>query len=138
MHRDEAPQDPDSTHAGRKKLLYAVDEHGRYTTVRSSGWEVEAAATRTVLAELERQRADAYARACAGETSPLEVHMYDCRMDLPLLAGATGMWQWRVRRHFDPRRFQHLPSRVLARYAEALGLEIDELMTLPSQSTDGA
>ncbi len=138
MHRNEAPQDPDSTHAGRKKLLYAVDEDGHYTTVRSAGWEVEATATRTVLAELERQRADAYERARAGQTSPLEVHMYDCRMDLPLLAGAAGMWQWRVRRHFDPQRFQRLPRRILARYAEALGLDIDELTTLPSESTDGA
>ena len=131
MDRREAPQDEDSTHAGVRKLLYAVDEDGRYTSVRSAGWEVEATATRTALEEIERQRDDAWQRAAAGTTSPLEVHMYDCRMDLPLLAGAAGMWRWRVRRHFDPKRFARLPRRVLERYAEALGLDIEALQRIP-------
>ncbi len=131
MDRRETPQDPDSTHAGRKKLLYAVDEHGRYTRVQSAGWDVEAAATRTVLAELTRLRDEAWQRAQSGQSSPLEVHMYDCRMDLPLLAAAAGLWQWRVRRHFHPRRFARLPRHILERYAEALGMDIDTLMQVP-------
>jgi len=131
MERREAPQDPDSTHAGRKKLLYAVDEQGRYTSVRSAGWAVESAATRTFLAELQRLRDDAWQRAHAGQTSPLEVHMYDCRMDVALLASAAGLWQWRVRRHFAPKRFARLPRRILERYADALGLAIEPLLQVP-------
>lgn len=131
MERRETPQDEDSTHAGHRKLLYAVDEHGRYTSVHSAGWEVEATATRTALEELARLRRDAWERARDGVTSPLEVHMYDCRMDLPLLAGAAGMWRWRVRRHFDPRRFSRLPRHVLERYAEALGMNLEALQRVP-------
>lgn len=133
MDRRETPQDADSTHAGHRKLLYAVDEDGRYTSVQSAGWEVEATATRTALEEIARLRADAWERARAGETSPLEVHMYDCRMDLALLAGAAGMWRWRVRRHFDPRRFARLPRRVLERYAEALGMPVEAVQRVPPQ-----
>lgn len=131
MDRREAPQDEDSTHAGVRKLLYAVDEQGRYTSVRSAGWEVEATATRTALEEIARLRDEAWERAQAGETAPLEVHMHDCRMDLPLLAGAAGLWRWRVRRHFDPARFARLPRRILDRYCEALGLDIERLMRVP-------
>lgn len=131
MDRRETPQDADSTHAGHRKLLYAVDEAGRYTSVRSAGWEAEAIATRTALEEIGRLREEAWERARDGHTSPLEVHMHDCRMDLPLLAGAAGMWRWRVRRHFDPERFARLPRRVLERYAEALGMEIEALLRVP-------
>lgn len=131
MDRREAPQDPDSTHAGVRKLLYAVDENGRYTSVRSAGWEVEAEATRTALEEIARLRDDAWHRARAGDTAPLEVHMYDCRMDLPLLAGAAGLWRWRVRRHLDPDRFARLPRRILERYAEALGMDVEALQRIP-------
>jgi len=131
MDRRETPQDENSTHAGLHKLLYAVDEEGRYTSVRSAGWEVEATATRTALEEIQRQRDDAWDRAQTGRTSPLEVHMLDRRMDLPILAGAAGMWRWRVRRHFHPKRFARLPRRLLDRYAEALGMEIEALLRLP-------
>lgn len=137
MRRRETPQDEDSTHAGVRKLLYAVDEDGRYTHVRSAGWEVEATATRTALEEIERLRDDAWQRARDGLASPLEVHMHDCRMDLPLLAGASGIARWRVRRHFDPRRFERLPRRVLRRYAEALGLDIERLQQLPPRHGSG-
>ena len=131
MDRRETPQDAESTHAGHRKLLYAVDENGRYTSVRSAGWEVEATATRTALEEIERLRRDAWERARAGDTSPLEVHMYDCRMDVPILAGAARLWQWRVRRHFDPKRFARLPRRLLTRYADALGMDVDRLQRIP-------
>jgi len=131
MDRDEAPQDGDSTHAGVRKLLYAVDANGQYTSVRSAGWDVEASATRTALEEIARLRDEAWQRARAGRTAPLEVHMHDCRMDLPLLAGAAGIARWRVRRHFHPKRFARLPRRLLERYAEALGLDIETLKQLP-------
>ena len=57
--------------------------------------------------------------------------MYDCRMDVPILAGAARLSRWRVRRHFDPARFARLPRRLLTRYAEALGMDIDRLRRIP-------
>ncbi len=131
MDKDEVPQDKASTYGGHRKLLYATDEQGRYQGVQSYGWEAETTATRAAIAELERQQDEAWERAQEGLTAPLEVHMYNKRMDLPLLAGAAGIARWRVRRHMNPERFARLPERLLKRYAEALGLTIDELQQLP-------
>jgi hypothetical protein len=57
--------------------------------------------------------------------------MYARRMDVALLAQVSGVWQWRIRRHFHPQRFEHISPRVLAHYAEALGLTSAQLRTLP-------
>ena len=67
----------------------------------------------------------------AGRTSPLEFHMYDRRMDLALLGQTTGLWRWRIRRHFRPEIFARLKPALLARYADALGLSVDTLRRLP-------
>ncbi len=128
------PQDLSPTYGGQRKLFYAVDERGDYGGVHSDGWEVETAATQAAIDAVNRLRDDAWARARHGETSPLEFHMYRRRMDLALLAQTSGVWQWRIRRHFDPRRFARLSPRLLARYAEALGLTLAELQSLPASS----
>jgi hypothetical protein len=130
MKVDDVPQDRIPTYGGRRKLFYAVAEDGAYVTVRSSGWEAEAIATRSALDEIERQKADAWRRARAGETSPLEYYMCCRRMDLALLAKTTGLSRWRIRRHFRPAVHARLADRVLARYAEALGIDAATLRAL--------
>lgn len=130
MRQDEVPQDRIRSYGGRRKLLYAVDPDGGYVAVKSSGWEAEALATSSALDEIERLRADAWRRATAGRTSPLEYYMVFRRMDVALLAQATGLLRWRVRRHFRPEVYRRLSDRLLARYAEALGLDAATLRTL--------
>jgi hypothetical protein len=122
VHEDDVPQDGIPTYGGRRKLFYAVDRDGRYVAVRSSGWEVEAVATGSALDTIERLRRDAWERARAGRTSPLEYYMHCRRMDVALLSQATGFGRWRIRRHFRPEVHARLADRVLARYAEALGI----------------
>src|SRR5690554_5356668 len=99
MRADEVPQDTSSTYGGHRKLLYAQADSGEYTGVQSTGWEVEAQATRDAIAQFEHWAAQARAQVEAGQKSPLYFHMYDCRMDLPLLSQLTGLWRWRVKRH---------------------------------------
>src|SRR5690606_1305992 len=108
MKKSEVPQDQASTYAGQHKLLYAVDERGQYSGVPSSGWEVESAATREAIAAIEQDRRAAWERGKRGESSPLEYHMYSRRMDLALLSQSTGLFQWRIRRHFRPAVFSRL------------------------------
>ena len=132
MRKDEVPQHDAKAFQGRKKALYAQDEQGRYSIVPSSGWEAEEIVLDQAIAEFEEQAAAALARAHAGESSPLEVHMFRCRMDVVLLAQSTGFFRWQVRRHLKPRVFASLSAAKLARYADALGLTIDELRALPS------
>jgi hypothetical protein len=76
---------------------------------------------------LERLAQDARGRAHAGLTSPLEVHMYRARMDLALLSQTTGLWRWRIRRHFKPQVFARLSRALRQRYADALGLTPEAL-----------
>ena len=131
MRIDEVPQDQSSTYAGHKKLLYAQDSSGAYTGVKSSGWEAEASATLDAVALYQALADQARAEVAAGQKSPLYFHMYDCRMDLPLLSQLTGFWRWRIRRHFKPQVFAGLSQTALSRYAKAMDKTISELQALP-------
>ena len=127
MRDRDVPQEGNRTLGGHRKAVYARGDDGRLRIVASAGWEVEEIVTSQAVADLERLAADALQRSRAGLTSPLEVHMHRARMDIPLLAQATGLWQWRVRRHLRPDIFRRLSPALLARYAEALGLSVAQL-----------
>jgi hypothetical protein len=125
MDDAEVPQEGNATHAGLRKAVYAKGPDGTVRLVTSAGWEVEQIVTRQVLDLLATQAEDARARALQGTASPLEYHMYRAKMDLPLLAQSTGLWQWRVRRHFRPEVFRRLSPALLQRYADALGVTLE-------------
>ena len=133
MDHSKVPQQNISTYANNKKAIYATDENGKYCVVASSGWEVEEAATKQALKELERLANAAYSRVFSGEVSPLYFHMYDRRMDLQVLSESTGMYKWRIKRHFKPPVFGKLSEKMRKRYAEAMGISIEELGRLPKR-----
>ena len=127
MRERDVPQEGNATLAGHRKAVYAVAEDGRLRIVASRGWEVEEIVTRQALQDLERMERDARERALKGLTSPLEVHMHRARMDVAILSQATGLWRWRIRRHFRPRVFARLSPALRQRYAEALGIPLEAL-----------
>ena len=127
MRERDVPQEGNTTLAGHRKAVYAVGDDGRVRLVASRGWEVEEIVTRQAVQDLERLANEARERALAGLTSPLEVHMYRARMDLALLSQTTGLWRWRIRRHFRPAVFARLPLALRQRYADALGLSLEAL-----------
>jgi hypothetical protein len=127
MRERDVPQEGNATLAGHRKAVYAVADDGRVRLVASRGWEVEEIVTRQALQDLERLAREARERALAGLSSPLEVHMYRARMDLALLAQTTGLWRWRIRRHFRPQVFARLSPALRRRYADALGLSLEAL-----------
>ena len=131
MKRDEVPQDQSKTYGGHQKILYAVDQDGSYTSVHSNGWEVEEQATHCAIAEMTRLASETWGQVNAGIASPLAYHMYSQRMDIELLAQSTGLFKWRVKRHLKPKIFTRLDDKLLERYAQALGLSIETLKTLP-------
>lgn len=132
MKKSEVPQDARPEYGGERRALYAVDDRGRYATVPSAGWRADEVVNQQAVDEYRRLADEALARARAGHAAPLEFHMYDRRMEVATLAQATGLWQWRVRRHLRPDVFAGLGDAVLARYADALGLGVDELRGLPT------
>lgn len=136
MKREQVPQEGNTTHRGERKAVYALGEDGHYTLVPSIGSQVEETVTTQALAEFVRLREHARERVAAGLASPLEYHMYDRRMDPQTLAQSAGLFTWRVRRHLLPKPFARLPQRLLARYAEALGLEAADLNTIPPRDKE--
>lgn len=127
MRERDVPQEGSRTLAGHRKAVYAVADDGKLRLVLSRGWEVEEIVTRQAVEDLERRAGEARARVLTGESSPLEYHMYRARMDLELLSQTTGLWRWRVRRHFKPAVFAGLPLALRRRYAEALGVSVEAL-----------
>ncbi len=131
MDIDQVPQEGNRTMAGHRRAMYARDKDGRIVIVPSRGGEVDETVTLQALDFIREQTDAARARVAAGETSPLEYWMYAQRLDLPQLSQVTGFWQWRIRRHFKPQRFIKLSVDILQRYADVMGITVDQLKKLP-------
>ncbi len=136
MKKNEVPQESNKVLGGARKAMYAVDENGEYTTIASSGWKVEELVTSLAIEDFALKAEAALARARNGQSAPLEFHMYDRRMDVQTLAQSTGLFQWRVRRHLKPSVFKRLKPALLARYAEALGIDQETLTRLPRRRAE--
>src|SRR5882724_2234168 len=124
MRDRDVPQEGNATLGGHRKAVYALAGDGKLRIVPSRGWEAEEIVTRQAVEDLERRAAAARERALAGEASPLEYHMYAARMDLALLSQTTGLWRWRIRRHFKPDVFSRISKKLKRRYCEALGVTL--------------
>jgi len=127
----EVPQEGNRTLGHHRKALYAKDANGRMVLVASRGSELDETVTLQAAQRLHAFAEVARLRCLAGQTAPLEVWMWTQRMDLALLSQATGIWKWRIRRHFCPRIFARLTAALLQRYAQALGLRVEQLQQLP-------
>jgi hypothetical protein len=134
VQKRSVPQDASPTYGGLRKLLYAVDDSGKYAGVQSSGWEVESFSTELAVSELCRRRDEAWRSAREGKSSALEYHMYRNRMDFDTLAMVSRVWRWRLRRHLRPDVYAGLSDKMLSRYAEAMGVSVTELRQLPASA----
>lgn len=131
MKTTDVPQEGNATLAGLCKAVYARDADNRIVTVASAGWEVEEIVTQQAADIFSAYAAGAHGRVLNGKSSPLEYWMYARRMDIATFAQSSGVWRWRIRRHFDPACFARLSPKLLARYAHALGISCDTLRHLP-------
>jgi len=131
MHVNEVPQEGNATLAGLRKAVYARNADNRIISVASAGWEVEEIVTQQAADIFSAYAAAARARVLQGESSPLEYWMVAQRMDLATFAQSSGIWRWRIRRHFRPALFARLSPAMLDRYADALGISRQTLCQLP-------
>jgi len=127
MDATDVPQEGSATYGGHLKAVYARTSDGQLGLVQSRGWEVEEIVTLQAVQAFEELAANARERVRSGQSSPLEAHMYRARMDVDLLAQASGLWRWQVRRHLRPAVFACLSKALRARYAQALGINPDQL-----------
>jgi len=131
MDISEVPQEGNATLAGLRKAVYARNAENRIVSVASAGWEVEEIVTQQAADIFSAYTTAAHARVLKGESSPLEYWMYAQRMDLATFAQSSGIWRWRIRRHFRPALFARLRPEMLDRYADALGISRQTLCQLP-------
>jgi hypothetical protein len=131
MDVEDVPQEGNRTMGGHRRAMYARDADGRIIMVQSRGGEVDETVTLQALDLIREMTEAARARVERGETSPLEYWMYAQRLDLPQLSQVTGFWQWRIRRHFKPQRFARLSPATLQRYADVMGITVEQLKILP-------
>jgi hypothetical protein len=126
------PQD-DSILEGHRRACYAQDAAGRYVIAPSRGWEVEAIVNAQAQADVEARTAAALGAVHSGAASPLLYHLTRRHMDVRMLAACSSIWSLRVRWHLRPAVFSRLPDRLLQRYADALGIELATLKTVPER-----
>lgn len=128
MKESEVPQDKSNLETvNMRELCYATDEKGNYTTALSAGWEPKAIALSNAIEDIKERTETARQQVINGEVSPIVYFMELNKMDVSILAGYAGVWQWRVKRHFKPGVFMKLSDKMLKKYADAFSITLQEL-----------
>ncbi|MBN1474716.1 MAG: hypothetical protein JW914_08880 [Syntrophaceae bacterium] len=132
MKVSEVPQDI-TYYEGEKRACYALNDKGKYVIVTSTGWNDEAVVNSLAVEELAEHLEETRKEVFAGTRSPLYYHMESRQMNPRILAKTAGLAVFRVKRHFHPEIFARLKPSLLARYAKALALSVEELKTVPEK-----
>lgn len=129
MKKNEVPQDDANMLQGKtRELQYALDKDGNYTAVKSVGWEAKNEVMQNAWDDIHEQIAVAKADVLSGEKSVLYYHMVRKLMDVQILSGYSKIWQWRIKRHLQPKHFAKLSDKTLKKYCAALDIpSIDAL-----------
>jgi len=127
MKKEDLPQDPSALVGVTREVCYVKDKDGKYTSDLSIGWDVKKQALDNAWEDIHERVTEAAAKVKSGEISPVFYFMEKKLMDLPLLSGYTGFWQWTIKRHFKPSVFKSLSESRLQTYAKAFDISIDEL-----------
>ncbi|MXN90002.1 hypothetical protein GR160_02085 [Flavobacterium sp. Sd200] len=128
MKKSEVPQDSSNIEStNMRELCYATDDKGNYTTALSSGWEPKTIALSNSIEEIKERTEAARQQVINNEASPIVYFMELNKMDVGILAGYVGMWQWRIKRHFKPSVFAGLSDKVLKKYADAFLITTEQL-----------
>ncbi|MDR2495812.1 MAG: hypothetical protein LBD21_01635 [Tannerellaceae bacterium] len=131
MKTEDVPQD--NKYLGSttiRDLYYAVDDSGQYVPVASTGWEPQNEALRITWDAIGEEAEAIRQEVLAGRKSPLAYHMEIHLMTPALLASYTGLNRKDIKRHLSPAAFAALDDYVLGRYAEAFGIDVNELKSL--------
>lgn len=130
MKKENVPQDMGALGKITKEVCYATDSSGKYVTELSSGWDVKNGALDVAWKDVEERIAKAKQRVLNGEASPLLFFMEYRLMDIEILAGYSGFWQWQIKRHLKPDVFKKLSDKKLQKYADAFNVRVEDLKTM--------
>jgi hypothetical protein len=127
MKKEDVPQDPSALVGVTRDVCYVKDANGQYTTDLSIGWDVKKQALDNAWDDINDRVKTAALQVKNGEVSPIYYFMELRLMDLMVLAGYTGFWQFTIKRHFKPSVFKKLNQSKLLTYAKAFEITVDEL-----------
>ncbi|GAA4083702.1 hypothetical protein [Mucilaginibacter panaciglaebae] len=130
MKKEEVPQDLGALGKVTKEVCYAIDGRGKYTTQLSKGWDVKSTALDMAWQGVEERIATAKQKVLNKQASPILFFMEKALMDVEILAGYTGFWQWQVKRHLKPDVFYGLSDRKLQKYADVFNVSIADLKNM--------
>lgn len=135
MKEKEVPQENSEKFNYKFSVLeYALDEEGKFTTVKSVGWEPKNTVMENAWAFENEKIDEARDLVKAGKKSPPYFHMYRTLMDLTVLSGYTGFSRIKILFHFMPGIYKKLKPTTLKKYADAFNMEtIEELNNLNLQ-----
>jgi len=126
MKNIDIPDEGNSTLDGIKKVMYAPNNSGEFERYKYSS-NVEEYCTKLAVEEYEILKEEAIEEIKQNISSPILYYMYTHRMDIPTLAGVTGLFQFRVKRHLKAEHFKKLKNNILQRYADAFQITINDL-----------
>ncbi len=127
MKKEEIPQDNGALNKLTREVVYATDQEGKYSTELSTGWDVKSTALDLAWEDIDQRISAAKAKVLANEASPILYFMELRLMDLTILSGYTGFWQWTIKRHLKPSVFKKLSDSRLKKYADAFNVSVEEL-----------
>jgi len=131
MDKDNVPQDDANMLEGKFKVIkYAVDKNGKYTTVRSVGWEPENVALEQAWDVVNREVEEAKKKVQSGERSPLAYYMAKNMMDAKLLSRYTGFSSRKIKDHLKPEIFKTLGNDVIQKYADVFNIQAENVVKL--------
>lgn len=134
MKVEEVPQDRGmitEEHGG--EVCYAVKQDGNYTMSKSAGWDVKNIVNDQAWSLIIEETRKVHSEVINGRLSPLAYHAAKNQMDVSLLSCYIELARWRVRRHYKPRVFKRLNSRVLEKYAAIFKISVQELQQVPTE-----
>ena len=130
MKKEDVPQDVSALGKITKEVCYATDDNGQYTTQLSNGWDVKITALDKAWEEIDDRVKAAKQKVLNGDASPLLFWMEKNLMNVELVAGYTGFWQWQVKRHLKTDVFKNLSEKKLQKYAEVFNVSVTDLQNM--------
>jgi len=131
MKKSDVPQDDANMLDGKfREPCYALGEDGKYTTVRSVGWEPKNIVLQDAWDAVNEKIAETKNKVKLGELSPIAYYMEKKLMDTSVLAAYTGFFKWTVKRHLKMKAFKKLSDIKLQKYADVFEIDMDTLKNL--------
>lgn len=127
MKKEELPQDSSALENFTREVCYVKNKDGKYETALSTGWNVKKEALDNAWNDVNERIEEARTTVAKGEKSPIAYFMELKLMDIPVLAGYTGIFPFLVKLHFRPAFFKMLSERKLKKYADAFEISVQEL-----------